>query len=167
MFDTCEIFVEDDFHFQPNRGNIYESHSDSFAYHLCDAAELLAYKNLRADNRIRSVTGRTYADEKVVAASIDHIIANHDLGGMFGIVDKSTNSIIAYVPVFFEFSDWRNGNMVYNYDLQVVVDAASQEDGIPTQASLTRMIAGYMHHVKNEFKPALRITNIRWMIHES
>lgn len=65
------------------------------------------------------------------------MISGEHRGGLIVVRSKKTSNAgdekvlddqtpICYVPVFYEYSDWRNGDMLYLYDLRVTAQSGSE-----------------------------------------
>lgn len=126
MFDTNEVFIEDDFTFggASLAYNPPVAATSNISVSLCNDRQLDEYLLALQSSDFTSLMGKDTAitDITATSASIEYIKANPDLGQVFVITestDSTATAAIAYIPVFFEFSDWRNGNMIYNYDFRV------------------------------------------------
>ncbi|KAL4481080.1 hypothetical protein ABPG72_015035 [Tetrahymena utriculariae] len=158
MFDTNEIFIEDDFYFD---NSIQFEDNQQFKFQLANKQETDQFKDhLRNGNGLVSLMNKEVNQIDQTLKLIDHIQSISNYQHLFIVLDNSTNKIIGYFPVFYEYSDWRNGNIIHINDLRIVKD-------IYNTLNYKQLVSSLMNFFKNIYNPPQKLTSIRWVIEEN
>ncbi|KAL4462363.1 hypothetical protein ABPG72_021908 [Tetrahymena utriculariae] len=156
MFDSSEIFIEDDFYFDDK---IVYKHTNEFIFSLADIQQAEQFKNYLKNSALETLMNKQITSIYNTLKSIDFIIQQSDFGGIFVVKNSATSKIVGYLPVFYEISDWRNGIMIYIYDFRILQE-------LKEKTNLLDLVSSFMHFLKKSYNPKIRLTNIRWIIDE-
>lgn len=156
MFDSGEVFIEDDFYFNEHK---HFENSSEYSFSLGKIEELEQLKELLKADRLMSVMDKQIYDVSKTCECLQMIQTDSSTGNIFIIREKaSSEKIVGYLPVFYEYSDWRNGETIYINDLRVIKDRQISNFG--------DIIKSFMHFLKSDYTMPRKLTTIRWIIHE-
>ncbi|KRW98334.1 Acyl-CoA N-acyltransferase [Pseudocohnilembus persalinus] len=159
MYDANEVYLEDDFYFE-DKIKFKENQTLHF--------KTLDYKNQEEINELLtqngefvSQFGQICVDQDKLKQSIEHLSKQPGQGSIIQIKNQE-QKLIGSVGIFYEFSDWRNGIMVYISDVRL------NQKHFDSEEKLIDFYNGLFYWCKNinKFNDDLPLTCLRVVIDE-